>query len=279
MTGYIKLHRKIRNNPLFKKNIRARVLFEDLLLDAAWSDTTQDWRGKPVLVARGQIMISTRQMASEYELTHRQVRTLLESLKSHNMLKIDTVNGTGPMLITICNYCEYQGERHSHDTASDTAPTQPRHTKEEREEKKEERNTIPRAREIDLNELNRALIAAGGQALNQTNAGLSDLSFPLMWIEQGADLAADIVPTIKRLCAGKPPASINSWKFFTAAVADNKKARQSGVAAFEQPAAQTLPNGFPRVIGGVLIDPRITEPAEPADDPWFPEMREVRNAH
>lgn len=143
MTGYVKLHRRIRNHPLFADKPLARLMFIDMLMDAAWKDTVQDWRGKPITVRRGQVMMSQRRMADEYGFTHRQVRTILNQLANHEIVKIDTPVARGPTIVTICNYTKYQDQRHTGDTPNDTQATHRRHTKEEVEEVEEENPPTP----------------------------------------------------------------------------------------------------------------------------------------
>jgi hypothetical protein len=148
MSGYIKLYRKILDNPLFESNPQARHLFQDLLLQVTWKPTRQDWRGHPVDLEPGSVMISQRRLAEMTGFSHQQVRTLLVHLTNHQIVKINTVGNTGPMVLSICNWIEYQDQQHSHQHSSNTAPTQRQHTKEEREEEEENNNnTRVRARE------------------------------------------------------------------------------------------------------------------------------------
>lgn len=151
MSGFIKLHRRIMDNPLFQQKPAARHLFIDLLSLAAWKDTTQDWRGKPVAIARGQVMISTRSVADMCGFGHQAVRTILKQLASHEVVKINTLPNNGPMVITICNYSKYQDEQHTANTVANTPLTHCQHTKERREEDKKELTLIePQAPKRDV---------------------------------------------------------------------------------------------------------------------------------
>tara|TARA_R110000772_G_scaffold25515_2_gene66465 strand:+ start:1321 stop:2187 length:867 start_codon:yes stop_codon:yes gene_type:complete len=136
MSGFIKLHRKIRKHPLFKKNKPAMLFFIQLLMDAAWRDTVQDWRGNPIDVSRGDLMMSVREMAETYDLSAQNVRTLLNTLKSHKIVKSNTLANKAPLLITICNYSEYQSDQQSANEAANKELTKSQQTKEEEEERK-----------------------------------------------------------------------------------------------------------------------------------------------
>lgn len=145
MSGWVKLHRKIADNTLFKKNAAARHVFTDLLHLAAWSDCQQDWNGKPVDVARGQVMISTRELADYCGMTHQKIRTIVSVLMNHQIIKINTDGTSRPSIISICNYCAYQDHQHRVNTATNTDLAQTQHTKEEEEEVKkiEELSLVP----------------------------------------------------------------------------------------------------------------------------------------
>lgn len=141
MSGYIKLHRRLRSHPLFEADHNARHFFQDLLSDIAWKDTVQDWKGTPVKIGRGQVMKSQRAMADEYGFSHRETRTILNRLAKYEIIKIDTPLDRGPCIVSVCNWDKYQDRRHIGDTPIDTQATHRRHTKEEEKEVKEKNNT------------------------------------------------------------------------------------------------------------------------------------------
>lgn len=140
MSGYIKLHRRLRSHPLFEADHNARHFFQDLLSDIAWKDTVQDWKGTPVKIGRGQVMKSQRAMADEYGFSHRETRTILNRLAKYEIIKIDTPLDRGPCIVSVCNWDKYQDRRHTGDTPLDTQATHRRHTKEEEEEVRERSN-------------------------------------------------------------------------------------------------------------------------------------------
>lgn len=138
--GFIKLHRRMSGNPLFQANPLAKHVFRDIIEQAEWQDTTREWRG-PVVVRRGETMISTRRLAELTGFSHQKIRTILRKLASHNMIKINTLGGNGPMVISVCNYDKYQGLEHATNTPANTPSTHAQHTSKEGEEKEEGKNT------------------------------------------------------------------------------------------------------------------------------------------
>ena len=99
----------------------------------------------------------------------------------------------------------------------------------------------PREREpaqklqIDIiDNLAEKLYQAGGAGLaNPAGAsGLLHIGVPMMWLESGADLERDVLPTVTALCAAnvaKGNRPINNWKYFTNAISDAKAAREAGL--------------------------------------------------
>ena len=85
---------------------------------------------------------------------------------------------------------------------------------------------------VDLIDLGRKLLEAGEGAVASPAAcpGLMHVGAVVGWLEAGADLEIDVLPTIRAVSArhrGKPP--IKAWAYFAGAVADAKSAREAGL--------------------------------------------------
>ncbi len=152
--GYIFLHRKIRNNALFKKDRAAMGLFIDLLMDAAWKDTVQDWRGTPVNVKRGQVMKSVREMSDVYGLSVQNVRTLTNKLIKHKLIQSEIIANKAPALITLCKYEDYQVSQQSANDATNNVLTKTQHTHQPTKEEYNKTTTTSSARAFELEGLN-----------------------------------------------------------------------------------------------------------------------------
>ena len=115
-TGWIKIHRKIADNPLFQKDPLAQWLFIKLIELAAWRDTTTTVNRSRVEVSRGSVVVSIRRLSALTGLSIKQVRTRLVALEKHNVINRGTQGGTLegasrgtiPDHISICKYSEYQ---------------------------------------------------------------------------------------------------------------------------------------------------------------------------
>lgn len=253
--GWVLLHRRILNNPLCRDNPDARHVLTDLLLIAAWSDTKQDWNGKPVDVKRGQVMISTRRLAELVGLSHKKTRTVLSHLLKHGVIGIGTVEGTGPSIITICNFDKYQHIGHSEDTDKGTERAQGGHTKERKENI---HTTRERAREainpdspeaIKHSNLHMQLRAKCVKAANgKLNTKLvdalhDDFADILDLIAEG--ISADtIVEAIADRCQRLRPQQVSTWKYLVEAIRDFKHRKDNRFdpakpsRAYDSPEAQ-----------------------------------------
>ena len=108
MEGYIKLHRKILENAIFRKP-KVSHLFNYCLLRANWSDKTICWNGQPLVVERGSFITGRRQIALETGLSEQNVRYALRTLHQFSMVKRSSDKSTSKFsYLTVCNYNDYQ---------------------------------------------------------------------------------------------------------------------------------------------------------------------------
>jgi len=77
-----------------------------MIENAVWKDKVINIKGKPVKLKRGQLSFSVRFMEKKFNWKSGRVQRFLEALKNRYM--IATENTTGQLIITICNYSNYQ---------------------------------------------------------------------------------------------------------------------------------------------------------------------------
>lgn len=114
---YIKLFRKLIDWKWFKDSITLQV-FIFLLLRANWKRVEKNG----IVLERGQVLTSVKDIATSTSASIRQTRTALEHLKSTNEVTIKTTNKFS--VITIKNYSQYQGS----DKQNDKQKTEKRQT-------------------------------------------------------------------------------------------------------------------------------------------------------
>ena len=109
MTGWIKLHRRLKEKPIWTaSNCLQKALLVTLLLLANHKENEWEWRGKPFRAKPGQFVTSVPKLMEEIgkEATEQKVRTALERFKKYEFIT-DESTKTG-RLITIVNWGQYQ---------------------------------------------------------------------------------------------------------------------------------------------------------------------------
>ena len=102
MEGYIKLHRSILEWEWWH-DINVYRVFSYLLMKA--NHKAKQWRG--VSIKRGQLITSLPSLEKQTGLSCQQIRTALNKLKSTGEITEHATNKY--RLITLANYCDYQG--------------------------------------------------------------------------------------------------------------------------------------------------------------------------
>ena len=113
MEGWIKLHRKMINWEWYN-DINVKVVFLHLLLTANHED--KKWQG--IEIKRGQKITSLSHLAEETKLSVKQIRNVLNKLKSTGEITSKRTNKY--TIITIVKYNDYQLKEEKEDKQNDT---------------------------------------------------------------------------------------------------------------------------------------------------------------
>lgn len=142
MTGFVKYQRERFKHPLFRSQKFCRGYAWDWLVSqASYMDREIDVRGKTIILKRGQLSHSIRFIADIWNWDKAAVSRFLTRLKTETM--IETSTETGQLIITICNYSEYQDSRNEGETDTDTPnETKVRQQRDKQEESKEGKEDI-----------------------------------------------------------------------------------------------------------------------------------------
>ena len=110
--GWIKLHRRIRDNKTLQHKPLRRYVFEEILLQAQYTEETLKADGKEITLKPGQCLISVRSLARDLKVDEKQIRRILDLFKSVRMIRAET---SAPMsalgtLVTVCNWSTYQDD-------------------------------------------------------------------------------------------------------------------------------------------------------------------------
>lgn len=215
MSGLYTMKRGWMEHHLFKDEPYTRAqAWEWMIGEAAWKETKRFIGGITVPIRRAQFSHSIRFMAEKWGWTKSKVERFVSRLKTETM--IETANETGQLVVTICNYENYQlSSETSTETQKRTAAGQHR---DKEEEGKEVNKEIQDARAVsDF----RKVFDAG--CILFPKLAPADTSSIRQWLASGCDSELDIIPEIKRH-AGK---DIGGWSYFTNSVSRAYSTRTS----------------------------------------------------
>lgn len=149
-SGWIRLHRKLMNNPLwFKEPFTPGQAWIDLLLLANHKPGVIWKRGIMVTVERGQVGYSERTLAARWRWSRNRVNRFLRDLKTMQQIEptSEPQNKNVTSLISIVNYDLYQSNEAT-DEATDGTTEEPQkghkrgQNKNEKNEKNEKNKTL-----------------------------------------------------------------------------------------------------------------------------------------
>jgi hypothetical protein len=165
VSGYVRAQRGRFAHHLFAREKFCRGYAWDwMVAQARFADCAASIAGKTVCLRRGQFTHSVRFMADVWNWDKAAVARFLARLKTESMIETET--DTGQLIVTICNYDQYQADARPTDTATDTATDTPARqqrdsseTKNKNDERRKEgsslestRKRAPRNPEISIPE-------------------------------------------------------------------------------------------------------------------------------
>lgn len=103
--GYFLIWRGALEHPAFQDAFEESV-FMWMIGKAAWKPTRVRYRGRVIHLKRGQLAISQRDLVAGFHWSKGGAHRWLNRLKAEAMIGVDS--GAGVMVITLCNYDQYQ---------------------------------------------------------------------------------------------------------------------------------------------------------------------------
>lgn len=121
--GWIKLHRKIQDHPLYYAEPLTKMgAWIDMLLLANHAPKTIYVRGNEVVINRGQFAYSEMTLSAKWGWSRNKLRRFLNRLET--IQQIEQQKNSILSLYTVINYDEYQGDGTENDTTDDTTERQ-----------------------------------------------------------------------------------------------------------------------------------------------------------
>lgn len=236
-----------------RHSIAPMIAWQDLIAGAAFAGRTVPHKGVEVVLDRGQFLAGRSYWAKRWNWGEQSVRSFFSRLVDRDMIAIfNQSDGHFANVATICNYDTYQSRRRDPRPEKEPEPNQSLTsgqpegnqtlTKVTKVTKEDNNNTqhLDAARasaapppKVDLNELeNRLREACNGALDNPVNClGLANLSVPLGWLRDGADLEGEILPTLRAVGRKRHGARIRDWSYFTPILADARAKRSRELPA------------------------------------------------
>ena len=106
MEGWIKLHRKILDNPIITKNSETLAVWIYLLLNATHQEYDTLFKGKRITLQKGQLITGIISISKKLKINKDKVQRILKSFENDKQITQQTSNRN--RLITILNWNKYQ---------------------------------------------------------------------------------------------------------------------------------------------------------------------------
>lgn len=128
--GWIKLHRKILDNPLVCKDTEYFCVWNYILLNAVHHETETLFGGKRIRLSCGQLVTSRKEIARFWRISDSKVERVLKALEIEH--QIEQQASTKNRLITVLNWAEYQtGEQQTEQQVNNNRTASEQHKEEE----------------------------------------------------------------------------------------------------------------------------------------------------
>ena len=137
MSGWIKIHRRIKENWLYpKKRIFTKLeAWIDLLIMVNHKSQKKVINNEVIEIKRGERDLSYRYLAKKWKWSHTKIKRYFTLLQKDNMIRLK--KRTGQNLVSVCNYERYQDSHFEKRTRSEQGAHKVR-TRSERIKEREE---------------------------------------------------------------------------------------------------------------------------------------------
>lgn len=107
--GYVKIYRKLLDNPIICKDSDYFSVWIYLLLSATHTEYDTIFKNERITLKSGQLITGRRVIAEKFNIDENKVQRILKMFEKQHQIEQQT--STKNRLISILNWNEYQGER------------------------------------------------------------------------------------------------------------------------------------------------------------------------
>ena len=125
MEGWIKLHRKILDNPIVMKDSDYLAVWIYLLLNATHKEVDMLFKGERITLKPGQLITGRKSIAMKLNITESKVERILKTFKSEQQIEQQTSSCN--RLISIVSWNEYQRSEQQNEQRVDNEWTTSEH--------------------------------------------------------------------------------------------------------------------------------------------------------
>jgi hypothetical protein len=112
--GWYLMHRGWMDSDVFADDpYTEREAWEWMIAEAAFDEKTISINGMPTKLKRGQFSHSLRFMATAWKWDKNKAQRFIQRLIKWGMIEIAKKSGTGQLILSVCNYSDYQNPRDS----------------------------------------------------------------------------------------------------------------------------------------------------------------------
>lgn len=113
MEGWIKIHRKILENPIICKDSDYLSVWIYLLLNATHKEIPALFKGKKITLKPGQLITGRKSISNQLKISESKIYRVINEYKSEHQIEQQTSNKNS--LITILNWDKYQQVEHQNE--------------------------------------------------------------------------------------------------------------------------------------------------------------------
>lgn len=106
MEGWIKIHRKILDNPIICKDSDYLSVWIYLLLNATHKEIPAIFKGQKITLQKGQLITGRKSISNQLKISESKIYRIINEFKSEHQIEQQTSNKNS--LITILNWDRYQ---------------------------------------------------------------------------------------------------------------------------------------------------------------------------
>lgn len=128
MEGWIKIHRKILDNPIICKDSDYLSVWIYLLLNATHKEIPALFKGERITLQQGQLITGRKSIASKLKISESKIYRIINEFKSEHQIEQQTSNKNS--LITILNWNKYQQNEQQNETQMNNKRTTSEHKQE-----------------------------------------------------------------------------------------------------------------------------------------------------